>query len=233
MVSTLTKEFNQCKSLRVTADNLPNSIGRLQCLFLESPAFLLLAIKDISLSLDRYSSGTDNEKFLSFVGKKKQLIFEKLKHSRYGKATTRQAARPLKPRVAELTELEENMLRTQVVNFNIALENKLYKKCLIKTFRKNFKAQSVKRVWSCRDGRASTVPLNLFTLRDRVLQTLVLFCIEPIVKAQADILSFAYKKNRKALDAVSYIYRSLAADQLGRSSCRVIDLGKHANPPKR
>lgn len=60
------------------------------------------------------------------------------------------------------------------------------------------------------------------------------YAVEPICEAQADYLSFASRKNRNALGAISYIYRNLLVGSAGKeANYNLIDLGKHAKPPSR
>merc|ERR1712216_202940 len=84
---------------------------------------------------------------------------------------------------------------------------KVKKQCNFKTLRKNYKASSVKRVWVEKKNSKEFRPLGIPTLRDRVLQQIIVWAIYPIAEFQADCLSFGFRKQRSCLQAISFISR--------------------------
>lgn len=92
---------------------------------------------------------------------------------------------------------------------NNELKLMLFKKCNTKTYRQNYKGDTVRRGWipkpQSREGR----PLGIPTLKDRVLQTILHAAAHPIVEYQSDPHSFAYRPNRSASSDIALLTRHL------------------------
>jgi retron-type reverse transcriptase len=70
--------------------------------------------------------------------------------------------------------------------------------------------------------------LNIATLRDRVLQQIVSWSIQPISESQADSLSFGFRQQRSVKQAIAFIYCKLSKTRItrNRSRFRPVKVGK-------
>ena len=202
-------------SEKVTALNIPHEIERLQCLFIESCASRYYAVRKIRKSPGRFSAGVDNvafskteDEFLRY--REKQLAGTRYKMS--GKSTRVKKDLPQK---AVLTEEVKEKIGAYVTEANIKLGMQLYEGCDPKTYRKNYKGHTVKRVWIPKPNNAEKRPLGIPTLRDRLLQTIIDASVHPIMEYQADPHSFGFRPNRSALDAIALLIGHL--EQQGKS----------------
>jgi hypothetical protein len=85
----------------------------------------------------------------------------------------------------------------------------LLKKVNLKSIQKNYKSGSVKRVWVPKSDGISYQPLDILTLKDRILQKIILLSILPIVEYQSDSNSFGFREQRSAHQAISIIADSM------------------------
>lgn len=190
---------------RVTSVSIPYEIERLQCLFIESCASRYYAVRNIQKSSERFNAGVDNAVFLDVEDELLRYRKKKLSGTRYkmsGKSTRIKKDLPLK---ARLTEEVKKKIRLHVTQANIKLAMQLYEGCNIKTYRKNYIGNTVKRVWISKLHSVEKRSLGISTLRDRVLQTIIDAAVHPIIEYQADPYSFGFRFNRSALDAIALL----------------------------
>jgi hypothetical protein len=199
----LETSFNE--SDRIIQKNMPPLITKLQCLFVESSFISLLSILEIKQNKGSYYGGYGKYKFKNFQYEKKILQLKCLKRTTCYKS---KKLLPLEmiPKNCKLSEdvIEELKLKVQL--YNDSLIDSLLKKTLVKTMQKNYKAQSAKRVLVSNKNSCGGKSLEIFTLRERILQKIIWTSIYPIAEFQADIFSFAYRPRRFALMCVTILY---------------------------
>ena len=216
LVSKSIKEHqNSLSGERVTSLNIPYKIERLQCLFIESCASRYYAVRNVQKSSGRFSAGVDGVAFLKVEDEFLRYREEQLVGTRYkmsGKSTRVKKDLPLK---AQLTEEVEEKIKAHVAQANMKLGMQLYESCNLKTYRKNYRGDTVKRVWIPKQNSVEKRPLGIPTLKDRALQTIIDAAVHPIIEYQADPHSFAFRPNRSTIDAIALLIGHL--EQQGKS----------------
>jgi len=109
------------------------------------------------------------------------------------------------PQKAILIEEVKEKIGAYVTETNTKLGMQLYEGCDFKTYRKNYKGDTVKRVWIPKPSSVEKRPLGILTLRDRVLQTIIDAAVHPIIEYQADPHSFGFRPKRSALEAITLL----------------------------
>lgn len=69
---------------------------------------------------------------------------------------------------------------------------------------KGYKASSLRRIYIEKFGKKEKRPLGIPTMKDRAMQALQLLGIEPVAETLADTVSFGFRKQRSAQDAMEY-----------------------------
>lgn len=72
-----------------------------------------------------------------------------------------------------------------------------------------YKARPLRRVWIPKPGKDEKRPLGIPTIRDRAMQCLVKFCMEPYWEAQFEGTSYGFRPGRSAHDAVAAIFTQI------------------------
>jgi retron-type reverse transcriptase len=210
LVSVILKQnYNVGVETRLFSNNIPKDIEKIQQLFIESPAIRLLAIQEVKNSSGSVTPGIDNVSFTSLKKKKQEYVKKKIKSTRYFKSSKNFKVKKDLPKVAIIDKQVENSLRENVLVENSELCWSLYKKCNIKSLRKNYRGSTIRRVWIPKPGSSEFRPLGIPTLRDRVLQTIIHMALLPIAEWQSDNFSFGFRPKRSAIQPISMI-----ADQL-------------------
>ena len=209
---------------RLTGDVLPFEFEQLQNIFIESFSILLYCIFEYKKNSGSKVAGVDNIAFVTLKNEKEKLISRRLKGTRYSMSTKRFTVKKDKPSVAELTTEDILELKDKVQQENQKLVSQIIKRCTIKSFRKNYKATTIKRIWIPKEGSVGHRPLGIPSLRDRILQRIVVLAIHPIVEYQSDPHSFGFRPQRSAKQAVSIVAASLS--QLGMKKLNMSVLPK-------
>ena len=209
------KHQNTSSGERVTSLNIPYDIERLQCLFIESCASRYYAVQKIQKSSGRFSAGVDNVAFSKTEDEFLRYREKQLAGTRYKMSGKNARVKKDLPKKAIFTEEVKEKIRAYVTEANAILGIQLYKSCDLKTYRKNYKGDTVKRVWIPKPNRVEKRPLGIPTLRDRVLQTIIDAAVHPITEYQADPHSFGFRPKRSALDAIALLIGHL--EQQGKS----------------
>lgn len=213
---------------RIVQQNIPHEIERLQCIFLESFPISILAVYEISKSSGANTPGIDGKFFKTLKTKKDEFQQEMLKGTRYQKSSKMFKVRKDLPSRAVVTDEVLKQLKSELAKETLKLCFKLLQQCNFKTLRKNYKGSNIRRVWIPKKTAGDFRPLGIPTLRDRVLQQIVTWAIQPISESQADSLSFGFRPQRSATQAIAYIYRKLSKSRItrNRSKFKPVKVGK-------
>ena len=203
LVSKIMREHqNTLPSERVTSLNIPYKIERLQCLFIESCASRYYAVQKTQKSSGCFSAGVDNVAFSKIEDEFFRYREKQLRGTRYKMSGKSARVKKDLPQKAILTEEVKEKIGIYVIEANIKLGIQLYEGCDLKTYRKNYKSDTLKRVWIPKLNSVEKRSLSIPTLRDRVLQTIIDAAAHPIIEYQADPHSFGFRPKRSAFDAI-------------------------------
>lgn len=106
-------------------------------------------------------------------------------------------------------ELKEQF-KCQAQSYNKNLCLSLVSKCIIKSIRKNYIASSVKRVWISKNNKSGLRPLGILTIKEKVLQNIILLSSTPMLEFSADPLSFGFRPQRSATQCIAYLFNKIA-----------------------
>lgn len=213
---------------RIIQQNIPDEIERLQCIFLESFPIGILAVYETSKSSGANTSGIDKKFFKTLKNKKDEFRQKMLKGTRYQKSgKTFKILKDL-PSRAIVTDEVLKLLKYQLAEETLRFRFELLQQCNLKTLWKSYKRTNIRRILIQKKTSGDFGFLGIPTLRDRVLQQIVTWGIEPISESQADSLSFGFRQQRSAMQAIAFIYRKLSKSRITRkrSRFRPVKVGK-------
>lgn len=194
---------------RVIQQNLPNDLQRLQCLLIESFSIAVYAINFIKTASGSNTAGSDSIRFKSKAEFLNNLQKERLIKTKYFFSTKSIKVKKDLPKIVKDNIIEDSKLAEQLATeYNLKLQLKLIKKVNLKSIRKNYKPISTKRIWIPKSNNKAR-PIGIPSLRDRVLQKIILFAILPIVEYQSDPNSFGFREDRNAHQAISIVTNSI------------------------
>merc|ERR1711933_701949 len=215
--------------IRIIQRNIPHEIERLQSIFLESFPISILAVYEISKSSGANTPGVDGKFFKTLNDKRNEFYEKMLKGTRYkksGKTFKIKKDLPLKARIDnEILKQLKFELEEETLKFRF----KLLQQCNLKTLQKNYRSSNIRRVWIPKKDSGDFRPLGIPSLRDRTLQQIVTWAIQPICESQADSLSFGFRPQRSATQVIAYIYRKLSKSRITRkrSKFKPVKVGKN------
>jgi RNA-directed DNA polymerase len=76
---------------------------------------------------------------------------------------------------------------------------------------KFYKSDPIKMVYIPKRNKSDLKPLGIFTIKDRVVQTLFVQILEPIIDPYADYYNFGHRKGRNAHQAIGMLSKLLAS----------------------
>jgi hypothetical protein len=194
---------------RVIQQNLPNDLQRLQCVLIESFSIAVYAINSIKTGFGSNTAGSDSIRFKSKAEFLNDLQKEKLIKTKYFFSTKSIKVKKDLPKIIRDYVAKDSILAKQLATeHNLKLQLKLIKKVNLKSIRKNYRPVSIKRIWVSK-GSNKAKPIELQSLRDKVLQKIILFAILPIVEYQSDSNSFGFREDRTVHQAVSIVADSI------------------------
>ena len=205
---------------RIVQQNLPNDIAKLQCIFMESFSISVLAVYEISKSSGSTTPGVDGKYFSTMSMKREYYLNQQLVGTRYKKSGKSFKVKKDLPKKAIITDTIKNQLKLELQEETLKFRFQLLQQCNMKTIRKNYKGNNIRRVWIPKKNSGEYRPLGIPTLRDRVLQQIVAWGISPISESQADALSFGFRPKRSAVQAIAYVYRKLSKSRITRKRTR-------------
>lgn len=144
--SLLVIENLQRLKTRIIQQNMPHEIERLQCIFLESFPIGILAVYEISKSSGANTPGIDKKFFKTLKNKKDEFWQKMLKGTRYQKSgKTFKILKDL-PSRAIVTDEVLKQLKYKLAEETLKFRFKLLQQCNLKTLRKSYKGNNIRRV---------------------------------------------------------------------------------------
>ena len=205
--------INELKKLkkgdRIIQTNLPTTIVRLQCLLMESFSIAVYAINYTKNSPGGNTAGSDLVRF-----KKKSEFLNNIQRVRFQNSGYFHSSKSIKIKkdlpkfILDNLGKDSKAAKELADEFNLNLQLELLKKVNLKTVRKNYKSNNIKRIWIPKSN-GKYKPLGIPSIRDRILQKILQLVILPISEYQADSNSFGFRKHRNAHQAISIIADSV------------------------
>lgn len=153
LVSMLLKQnYDAGIKTRISSKYIPNEIERMQQIFIESPAIRLLAIYDLKSFSGSITPGVDNVAFTSLTKQKQEYVTQKIKGTRYSKSSKNYKVKKDLPKAVVIDNQLEDFLKKNVIFENDKLCWLLYQKCNVKSLRKNYCGNTVRRIWVPKPG---------------------------------------------------------------------------------
>jgi len=130
----------------VTNKNLPKDLERVQCLFIESFSILIFCVFEIKKSEGNNTSGTDGVFFKSVSEEKKKRQTELIAKTRFYRSSKKINVKKDFPLKGFLSDSILETINISTNEYNNKLAESLINTCRLKTYRKNYKGSSVKRI---------------------------------------------------------------------------------------
>jgi hypothetical protein len=212
LVSIILKQnYNAGNSIRLSSKYIPEDIEKIQQFFIESPAIRLLAIHEVKSFFDSAIPGIDNVSFASLEKEQQEYVKQNIRSIRHCKSSKKFKVKKDLSRVVIIDKQVKHFLIKKVFVENSELCWLLYKKCNIKSLKRNYRGSSIRQVWIPRLDYSDFRPLGVSIIRDRVLQTIIYMSLLPIAEWQSDTYSFGFRPKCSAIQLISIVTNQLRA----------------------
>lgn len=186
--------------------------------FLESKLCLVKALILIIGNAASYNAGFDNVCLTKLSKEIDDLRAERLRSTRYGMSKKNIKIKKNLPKTSDVSEDDIRRLQAEIRTNNRCVIQGLVSGCVLKTLRKNYKGKAVKRVWILKAGTKELMPLDIPTLKDRTLQTIISLGLDPVLETTSDLYSFGGRCFRSAHQAIAVIASKLSPLEKGKTS---------------
>jgi hypothetical protein len=178
-------------------------------LFIDSCVSRYYATRKIQDSPGCFSAGVNNIAFLKVENELIRYRESMLIGTRYSISGKNNRVKKDLPFKARFIKKVKEKIQDQVIKANLKLETQLYGECDPKTYYTNYKGDRAKRILVVKRTSAKKRLLSVFTLQDRVLQTIIQTALHPILEYQSDFYSFGFRPKRSAINAVVLLIERL------------------------
>jgi len=197
------------KGKRITQKSLPADLEKLQCLLIESFSIAIYAIAEIKSLRDSKTASTDYIRFKTKIEYLNVIQKKRLRKTKYFFSTKSIKVKKDLPKIVKEKVVEDSELAKKLAEeFNLKLQLDLIKKVNLKSIRKNYKPNNIKRVWIPKSN-CTIRPLGIPSLIDKILQKIIYLAILPIIEYQSDSNSFGFREDRSVHQAVSIVADSM------------------------
>jgi len=202
-------------------------VERLQNIFIESIAICIYSIDLIYRKPGSQTPGMDNIHFKTSKHIEDEYLIANLPKKKRNHCKYKSAENIRVQRVKIITSELREQFKRQAQSYNKNLCLNLVSKCIIKSIRKNYIASPVKRVWIPKNNKPGLRPLGILTIREKVLQTIILLSSTPILEFSADSLSFGFRPQRSGVQCIAYLFNKIAnVRKLNRNQGRMKPISK-------
>ena len=207
---------------KIIHNNQPVIINRLQNLLIESFSLVIYSIDTISKFNCSKTPGTDGICFKTSKNFEDQYILDNMSKKKRNAVKHLSTINIETQRYKIVTSKLKKIFIKQAIMFNQSLKIKMIPKCLIKTFHKNYIAGTIKRIWISKPYKIGSRPLGILTIREKIIQKIILLSCTPIIEFTCDPLSFGFRENRSANECVAYGFKQLYTNlTINRKQTRV------------
>lgn len=132
---------------RIVQQNLPHNIEKLQCIFIESFSINVPAVYEISESSGATTPDVDGKHFSTLRIKREHYLNQQFIGTRYRKSGKSFKIKKDLLKKAIITDKILKHLKSELSEETLKFRFKLLQQCNMKTIRKNYKGNNIRRVW--------------------------------------------------------------------------------------
>jgi retron-type reverse transcriptase len=195
---------------RITDNEYYVPVERLQNIFIESIAISIYSIDLTYRKPGSQTPGMDNIHFKTSKHMEDEYLLANLPKKKRNHCKYKSVENIEVQRAKVITPELKKQFKRQAQNHNKNLCLSLVSKCIIKSIRKNYTASTVKRVWIPKNNKPGLRPLGILTIREKVLQNIILLSSTPILEFSADPLSFGFRPQRSGTQCIAYLFNKIA-----------------------
>ena len=199
---------------RTTDNEYYVPVERLQNIFIESIAICIYSIDLTSRKPGSQTPGMDNVHFKTSKHIEDEYLIANLPKKKRNHCKYKSAENIRVQRAKIITSELKKLFKRQAQSYNENLCLSLVSKCIIKSIRKNYTASTVKRIWIPKNYKPGLRPLGILTIRERVLQNIILLSSTPILEFSADPLSFGFRPQRSGGQCIAYLFNKVTGTRI-------------------